>query len=103
MPPKKSTRHVKPTATPVGGYRTRLEPDGTVVLQLSRLVDGKVRRERLEVKYLRETPGDPTSMPTAICEVRYVTPHGATPSDIRRFGWQRWLPIAHAAASWHAL
>jgi hypothetical protein len=72
-------------------------------LRLGRVVDGKVHWDRLEVQYLRQTPGDPTSAPIAIGEVRYITPRGTTPSDVRRFGWQRWLPIAHAAASWRAV
>jgi len=102
--PKKKASGSKPNASPIDGYRTNLKPDGTVVLRLYRTLKGNPRREeRLEVQYLRETPGDPNSAPIAISEVRYITPHGATPSDIRRFGWQRWLPITHAAASWHAI
>jgi hypothetical protein len=103
MSAAKSPHRRKRTASPIGGYKTELTPDGTVVLRLGRLVGGKVRYDRLEVQYLRQKPGDPTSAPIAISEVRYITPDGSTPSDIGRFGWQRWLPITHAAASWHAI
>jgi hypothetical protein len=88
---------------PVGGYRSQLTPNGTVILRLDRLLDEGVRRgDRLEVSYLREDPDDPTSPPVAIREVRLVVPHGATPSDIRRFAWQRWLAVADAVSRWRA-
>jgi hypothetical protein len=85
----------------IGGYRPRLDADGTVLLRLDRMAHDGVRKgDRLEVRYRREDPDDPTSAPIAINEVRLILPSGAAPSDIRRFGWVRWLAVADAVARW---
>jgi hypothetical protein len=100
--PKRRERS-KAGSGPVGGYRSQLTEDGTVIVRLDRLLDPGVRRgDRLEVGYLRADPQDPRSAPLAIREVRLVLPHGATASDVRRFGWTRWLAVADAISRWRA-
>jgi hypothetical protein len=92
----------KPTQSePVGRYRLERKADGAIALHLDRLSGDGIRKgDRLEVRYLREDPDDATSIPIAIEQVCLTLRNGATPSDIRRFGWQRWLSVVEAAARW---
>jgi len=86
----------------IGGYRQKPPVDGKIVLQLDRMTDDGTtgRGDRLEVDYFREDDNDPKSAPISIREIRLVFVDGATPSDIRRFGWMRWLAVAEATARW---
>lgn len=52
----------------------------------------------LLVVFKRQDPDDPRSAPIGVEEVSLRLSYGVTPTELRRFAWQRWLTVAQAFA-----